>query len=360
MEPSCSLKEIVNMSRKLLKMTLLAVCVILCSSGAPSAFAAACTTQAQMTSTERDTLSNSAHGLLEDMQSGNMQALQQGVIASLAANFSGLANSIETLKPTIQNATITVDNIYLLDASDNPASPTATDFYCGSPVVALHFGSLPRGTYALAILHATGIPHPQQFSLILSQVNGRWLLGGVFVKPMLTAGHDGIWYWKNARDYAQTKDAWSAWLYYQTASNLLDPLSFLSSPNLQMLHDEADKIRPTTFPDQHPMVLTVQGRNYTVNAVSTTTAFGALDLDVRYAPDAAEAAQLSNPPMARQQVTAIMSGLLELHPGLKQAFHGIWVHAQQGSASLFALELPMQEIASVRPPQAAEAVGAGH
>lgn len=345
------------MSHKLLKVTLLAASMVLSCAGGQPAFASACTTQAQMAPTEREALANSARSLLVDMQTGNIQALQQGTIPSLAANFRGLANSIENLKPVIQNATITVDNLYLLNASDNPATPTTTDFYCGSPVVSLHFGSLPRGTYALAILHATGIPHPQQFSLILSQSGGRWLLGGFFVKPMLTAGHDGVWYWKTARQYAQTKDAWSAWLYYQTASNLLDPLSFLSSPNLQMLHQEADKIRPPTFPDQHPMVLTVQGVNYTVNAVSTTTAFGALDLDVRYAPDTAEAAQLSNPPMARQQVTAIMSALVELHPGLKQAFHGIWVHAQQGSASLFALELPMQAIASAPSPPAAEAAG---
>jgi len=342
------------MLHKSLKLIAVSVCTVLSFAGGQAALGAACTTQAQMAAAQRDALANSVHGLLANMQSGNMPALQQDAIPSLAANFSRLASSIENLKPQIQAATITVDNLYLLDASENPATPAETDFYCGSPVVSLHFGSLPRGTYALAIAHATGVKNPQQISLVLAQANARWLLGGFFVKPMLTAGHDGIWYWENARNYAQAKDAWSAWLYYQTASDLLNPLNFLSSPNLQVLHQEADKIRPVTFPDQHPIVLTVQGVNYNVDAVGTTTAFGALDLDVRYAPNAEEIVQLSNPPMARQQVTAIMSALVELHPGLKQAFHGIWVHAQQGSNSLFALELPMQEIASAPPPQAAE------
>lgn len=347
------------MSHKFLKVAAISLSLVLSFAGGQAALGAACTTQAQMTAAQRDALANSAHSLLADMQSGNMQALQQGTIPSLAANFTRLAGSIENLKPQIQTATITVDNLYLLDASDNPAAPADADFYCGSPVVSLHFGSLPRGTYALAIVHATGVKDPQQISLVLAQVNGRWLLGGFFVKPMLTAGHDGIWYWENARNYAQARDEWSAWLYYQAASDLLNPLNFLSSPNLQVLHQEADKIRPATFPDQHPMVLTVRGINYNVDAVGTTTAFGALDLDVRYAPNAEEAVQLSNPPMARQQVTAIMSALVELHPGLKQAFHGIWVHAQQGSNSLFALELPMQAIASAPAPQAAEAATAG-
>lgn len=347
------------MCHKLFKTIFVSACMLVICAGEQTALASGCTTQAQLTSAQRDALANSVHSLTADMQSGNMQALQQGTIPSLAANFSSLASSIEKLKPEIQSATITVDNLYLLDASDGAAAPTEVNFYCGSPVVSLHFGSLPRGTYALGIVHATGVKDPQQISLVLAQENGRWLLGGFFVKPMLSAGHDGVWYWKNARDYAQAKDEWSAWLYYQTASNLLNPLNFLSSPNLQMLHQEADKIRPATFPDQHPMVLTVRGVNYNVDAVGTTTAFGALDLDVRYAPDASQAAQLSNPPDARQQVTAIMSALVELHPGLKQAFHGIWVHAQQGSASLFALELPMEAIASAAPPQAAEAQGPG-
>ena len=345
------------MSLKCSKLSAAVACMVLSLGGGGLVFAAGCTTQAQMTAADRDSLANSAHSLLADMQSGNMQALQKGTIPSLAANFSGLASSIGSLKPQIQAATITVDNLYLLDASNSGAAPTATDFYCGSPVVSLHFGSLPRGIYALAIVHATGVKNPQQISLVLAQTNGRWLLGGFFVKPMLTAGHDGIWYWQNARNYAQSKHEWSAWLYYQQASDLLDPLNFLSSPNLQILHEEADKVRPATLPDQHPMVLTVQGVNYTVDAVSTTTAFGALDLDVRYAPSTEEATQLSNPPIARRQVTAIMSALVELHPGLRQAFHGIWVHAQQGSASLFALELPMEAIASAPPPQAAEAPG---
>jgi hypothetical protein len=347
------------MSRELSSLTLVAVCSVLIGGSARCALGAACTTQAQMAASMRDALANSAHSIVADMQSGNVQAVQQNTMPSLSANFGAIANSIQQLRPTIQNASITVDDIYQLDASDNPPAPTATDFYCGSPVVSVHFGQLPRGMYALAILHATGVKDPQQISLVLSQTNGRWLLGGFFDKPMMTAGHDGIWYWKNARGYAQSKDAWSAWIYYQMATNLLTPLNFLSSPNLQKLHEEADQIRPSTFPDQHPMVLTVQGINYTVSAVSTTTAFGALDLDVSYAPDASEAAQLSNPPMARQQVTAIMSALVELHPGLKQAFHGIWVHAQQGPASLFALELPMQEIAAARPPQAAERSATG-
>jgi hypothetical protein len=84
----------------------------------------------------------------------------------------------------------------------------------------------------------------------------------------------------------------------------------------------------------------------TVTGIDTTTALGALDLDVHYEPDATQAAQLQDPASARKEVTAMMAGLLRMHPELENAFHGIWVHADQGTVSLFALELPMDQIAT--------------
>jgi len=75
-------------------------------------------------------------------------------------------------------------------------------------------------------------------------------------------------------------------------------------------------------------------------------------LDVHYTPDDAEATQLRDPISARRQVTGVMLALLKMHPELQGAFKGIWVHADQGTASLFALELPMDQIAnaSATPP----------
>ena len=80
------------------------------------------------------------------------------------------------------------------------------------------------------------------------------------------------------------------------------------------------------------------GALMTVTAIDTTTALGALDLDVHYNPDATQAAQLQDPALARKEVTAVMAGLIKMHPEIEKAFHGIWVHADQGTASLFALE----------------------
>jgi hypothetical protein len=219
-------------------------------------------------------------------------------------------------------------------------------------VVVVNFPSLPQGTYALALLHATGVPQPQQISIILANAPGnRWMLAGFFFKPMIAAGHDGLWYWVSARKYAQTKMNWDAWFYYRMASNLLEPLDSLSSPNLVKLQHESDEVRPANLPGEKPLSLNAFGSSFALTTIQTTTMFGALDLDVEYTPDTMQAAQLHDPVSARKQVTQVMSALMALHPELQQAFHGMWVHANQGTASLFALELPMDQIAAApRPP----------
>ena len=317
----------------------------------PVAHATSCTTQAQMTPAQRDGFSRTAETILSDVQSGNVEGIRGMAMPAVASDFKGMSDSVAHLKPLVQTATITVDDLYVLDATGNPPGQARTDFYCGSPLVVWSFPSLPPGTYAVAIVHATGVEHPQQVTIILAKTpDNRWLLAGMVDKAMTAAGHGGVWYWVSARRYAQTKMDWDAWFYYRVATNLLDPLDSLSSPNLTKLHQEADQIRPQDLPGTAPMTFYADGELITVTAVDTTTALGGLDLDVHYRPDATQAAQLRDPGEARKQVTAVMAGLLKMHPELQSAFHGIWVHADEGTASPFALELPMNQIATGTPP----------
>lgn len=320
----------------------------------PDAKAASCTTQSQMTAPQRDTLAGSARTIVAQVQSGNVQALRANTIPQVAADFGGIAASAASLKPLMQGAAITVNDLYALDASTEPAGAARTDFYCGSPVVALNFTGLPPGMYALALLHATGVPQPQQVALILAKTaDNRWMLAGFFSKPMTESGHDGLWYWVSARKYAQTNGNWGAWFYYRLAAQILDPVEFLSSANLDKLHHEADAVKPQNLPDgSTPVTLAASGSSFALTNVDTTTALGPLDLDVHYTPDPAQAAQLRDPPAARNQMLAVMTALLAQHPELRTAFHGMWVHADQGNATVFALELPMDGISGGQQPPA--------
>jgi hypothetical protein len=317
-----------------------------------TAEAGSCKTQSQMTAAQRDALSTAALTIAGQVQSGDVQALRANTIPAVAADFSGIAESVDGLKPLVQRAVITVDSLYALDAATEAAGNARTDFYCGTPVVVLNFTGLPPGTYALAILHATGVAQPQQISLILSEsAEHRWMLGNIFSKPILETGHDGLWYWVSARKYAQKNMNWDAWLYYRIAAYFLDPVEFLSSPNLDKLQHEEDRVHPDSFPGAKPLMLDANGSVFQVTAIDTTAIFGALDLEVHYTPDRAQAAQLHDPPTARKQVTALMTSLLAAHPELHDAFHGVWVLADGGSASLFSLELRMDQIApGAQPP----------
>lgn len=311
----------------------------------PVAWASNCLTQAQMTPAYRNALVDAARGLMLQVQNGDVQRIRASTLPAVAADFGGIASSIQSLHPLVNQAFITVETVYDLDASTDQAGAPNTQFFCGSPLVVINFNNLPPGKYALALLHATGVKDPQQISLILAQsANRGWMLAGFFAKPMIEGGHDGLWYWTSARKYAETNGKWAAWFYYRLANDLLSPLDNLSSPNLQKLQSESAGTKPDNLPTDKPVRLSTSGAAFQLIAVDTTTQFGGLDLDVHYVPDPNQAVQLRDPPSARRQVVDIMNALLAQHPELHNAFHGMWVHADQGNVSLFALELPMDQI----------------
>lgn len=334
--------------RRVLVFAALSLIVIF----ADSARAASCLTQSQMPSQQRDALANQARSFVALVQSGDISSLRTRTLPAIASDFDAIASSVTSLKPQVQNATITVDGLYSLDASkDQPGAPR-TQFFCGSPIVVLTFNGIPPGNYALAILHATGVPNPQQISIILAGTpTNQWQLAGFYSKPMIEADHDGLWYWTSARKFAQGHGNLTAWLYYSVADNLLSPVDFLTSPNLEKLQQEWQQSRPPALSPNGTMMLNANGVTFNVINLGTTTEFGGLDLDLHYSPDPTQAGQLRTPVTARQQVVQLTSALLAQHPELRQAFHGIWAHADQGQSNLFALELPMNQITPAQPAQ---------
>jgi hypothetical protein len=283
------------------------------------------------------------------VQSGNIPGLRGETLEAVAADFSGIQNSAQTLAPLIQQATITVDALYAFEAAQAPQGAVGSQFFCSpansSMTVVLNFSTLPAGKYALTILHATGVPKPQQMTLILAQTpDNQWKLAGFFTKPMMLAGQNGLWYWAHARDYAQKKMDWNAWFYYQTAAFLVSPVDFISSPNMDKLRQEADKVRPQSLPSDKPMTVQSNNSAFAVTKVDTSVDLGPLDLAIHYNPSDTQAALLHDPVAARKQVVDLMTAVLSTHPELRDAFHGVYVYADGGSATVFALELPMDQI----------------
>jgi hypothetical protein len=291
--------------------------------------AVSCTTQAQMTEAERAALMQSAHNLASAVQSGNASAVQALTIAKVKAQFDPIANTIEQTSPLLAGATITIDALYGLDASDLKTAAEDTVFYCGvanSPVhVDVTIPQLPQGQYALALVHATGVKQPQQMAFLL-QKSGDWQLAGLFVKPLLLAGHDSVWYWTKARAFNQKNQKWNAYFYYTTAAYLAAPADFMTSANLDKLNQEAQGAKPDGLPGAQPMVVTAGNNTFPISEMHTDGSLGGLDLVLRYST-----AETGDPVATRARNLELMKATLQAHPELRDGFHGLWVFAEAPS-----------------------------
>jgi hypothetical protein len=187
-------------------------------------------------------------------------------------------------------------------------------------------------------VHATGVQHPQQIAFLL-QKNGEWQLAGFFVKPMLVAGHDSLWYWIKGRAFAKQGQKWNAYFYYELAAYLATPADFLSSPNLEKLLQEMAASKPSGLPGEQPMLVTAANKTYSINDLHTDSSLGGLDLVMRYA-----ATDTSDPVAARAANLEVMKAILEAHPELREGFHGLWVFAEAPNQRPYGNELAMSEI----------------
>ncbi len=305
-------------------------------------FAVSCTTHAQMSEAERATLVQAARTLAAAVQNGNVAAAQALTIPKVRAQFDGIANTIQQTAPLLAGATVTIDALYGLDASDLKEAGDDTQFFCGVPGSTAHveitIPQLPKGNYALTLVHATGVQQPQQIAFLL-QKNGEWELAGFFVKPMLVAGHDSVWYWTKGRAFAKQGQKWNAYFYYEIAAYLATPADFLSSPNLEKLLQELAASRPPGLPGEQPMVVTANNKSYSINDLHTDSSLGGLDLVMRYV-----ATDTSDPVAARAANLEVMKAILEAHPELREGFHGLWVFAEAPNQRPYGNELAMSEI----------------
>jgi hypothetical protein len=296
-----------------------------------------------MTNAQRAEFIRSLRSLEAPIQAGNADAVKAMTIPSVAASFDGIAQEIEALSPQIQGASFTVNAMYLLNGTDLKPGAEEAQFFCSVPssslVVTVTIPQLPPGTYLLALTHATGVEHPHQVSMILQQDGGEWKLAGFFVRPMSLGGKEGVWYWEQARLYAQKKQDWNSYFYYQTAAFLLTPVDFLSSPNLEKLQKEAQGVRPETVPGQEPWKLSANGKTFEITSLRTDGFSGELDLVVNY-----KAENVADPVATRTEIIELMKALLAAHPELRQAFHGLWVYAHAEGQRPYAIELPMNQI----------------
>jgi hypothetical protein len=290
----------------------------------------------------RDVLVREALAAGKALLSGDPAGIEEASAPDFAAAAQSSAGS---LTRAAHGASLTIDALWILDATDVAANQQNAQFFCGIANAPAHatfnFSSLPPSRYAVVFLHATGISAPQQIALVLKDVGGAWKIAGFSFRPLTLAGHDALWYWSQAREYAKKKQMWNAYFYYATSAYLATPAAYIATGNLEKLVQEQQAGAPPDLPRAgHPLVVAgANGTQFQVTDVSTDGSLGGLDLVIRYSTN-----DVSDPAATRQKNIELMRGMLTLHPELQSAFHGLWVYAVAPGQSPFGIELPMSEI----------------
>jgi hypothetical protein len=318
-------------------------------------FAETCVTQSQMHPTERDALADAASSIAQKVQFNDQSGLRTATIPELAVNFNGIGGAVANVSPKLKGSTAQVEQVYVLDASMNKANPdgSAPDagFSCvlnkGASEADFTISSLPPGKYAFAMVRFSG-PSPWLVSMLLRQdgTAAPWKLAGLFPKSTTAAGHDGLWYWKEARTAAANKQPWIAYIYFQQAQYLLQPAGFVSSTHLDNLRIESQAALPPAIPNgvnlDNPLVVQDStGTQYRLTALVPDDSLEQPRLDIAAHMDLDPALPAD---AAHQRNLKAISALIASHPELRTAFHGVWVFAEAPGQVPIANEAVMADI----------------
>jgi hypothetical protein len=310
-----------------------------------------CTTQGSMQPADRDALLMAGNSIAGDVAGQNFDQLQASLLPAVTGDWDSIRGVAQGAAPVIKGGKVYWGDGYMLDASDLKG-PADTEFFCtnadSASTMTITLRNLPAGRYALLIGDYEGAPLAGQMALILgtdATANGKWKLGGLFVREGVFDGHDGIWYWRRARELAEKKAVWSAWFSFDAARWLLLPVDFLSSPHLEKLNKEQSQL-PANPSDSLPLTVTAgtgtdpnSGKSWRITALHLDTTLHTPDLGLVY-----EGTGLTEPVAERAEAVAVMSALLKLHPELRENFHGLWAYAEKDGKRNYAIELAMHDI----------------
>ncbi len=313
-----------------------------------------CTTQSQMVPADRTSVAETASALASRMQMADAAGLRSLSIAEVAKDFAGISETVSSTAPRLKGTSLVVEQVYLLDATKLKAAADGgngdAQFYCTlnrtSAEVNLLIPALPPGRYAFAIVTAGGVPAPWRLSFLLRQEQGKWLMAGLYPRPLTAAGHDGLWYWTQARQMVARKEPWNAWLYLHEAESLMQPAGFVESSHLEKLQAEVTSAAPPALsdgvgPDTPLVVKAKDGAEYRFTGLGVDDSLGAANVDVavHMKVDA-----LGDQAAARKRNIAAMSALLAAYPEMRKPFHGIWVFADVQGQSTYATEQAMSDL----------------
>ena len=300
-----------------------------------------------MGATVRTALETAAQRYFEMSARGDVSALQQNSIASVAASFAGIEAAVKENQTAFTGAKATVRPPFLLTA-DGPEPLARAEFLCGvfgrsgqtkdSAVFVLN--NLPPGKYGVTILDVNGGQDPKTLAFVLQQTGADWKLAGFYAKASLASGHDAAWFTQQARDFKAKAQIHNAWLYYREATALSAPVDFMSTLATDKLYDEVQAAQPADVPaNGNPLDMSAGGKVYHLTDIFPLAVGNDLDVVVKY-----QAADVSNNALTFQENAAVIKALVAKFPEFREAFAGVVARAVEPSGRDYGTLLAMKDI----------------
>jgi hypothetical protein len=322
-------------------------CLLLVAASFPLlAQAENCQTASDMDEATRSGITRAGQRFFDMIARGDSAGLRRDAIASLAADFTGVENTVKDHESLLSGSQGAARPPFLLEATGT--APIAhAEFFCGvfgkngqtANSAVFYLDNLPPGKYAVVILDASG-KTPTAVSLILQQAGNEWKLGGLYIKALQVAGHDSQWFAARAREYLGKGQMHNAWLYFLEARNLISPLPFMSTMATDTLYDESQKSRVADLPaDGKTVDLVAEITTYKLTDVYPEAVGNDLDLIVRY-----QISDISNTNLTYQSNMAVIKAIVTKYPEIREAFAAVVARAVAPGGRDYGTLLAMKDI----------------
>jgi len=305
-----------------------------------------CLTSSDMDEPTRSALEGTAKRYFDMAVRGDVAALKQSAIPSLAANFSSVESAVKDSQASFAGAQARPRPPFLLKVEgDKPLG--RAEFLCGvfgkngqtGNSAAFVIPNLAPNTYGVVSLEIPGA-QAKTVSFVLQRQGPDWKIGGFYVHASQLAGHDADWFADQARAFKSKGQKGDAWLYYLEARELAVPVPFMYTQVTDKLYDESQAVKPGDFPlDGNTVDLQVAGRIYKLTALSPVAVDQELDVVVKY-----QASDVSHTAETFKDNMAVIHALVARYPELRGAFGGVVARAVEPSGQEYGSMLPMKEI----------------
>ena len=317
--------------------------VLLLVTSVTSIWAQVCFNGPDLDAPTRTAIESAARKYLDMSVHGDVAGLKANAIPAIAGDFSSIEQAVVTNKEFLAGGPASMTGTYLLDASQAKATLPRADFYCGifnsADRIGFFIPNLPPGRYAMVFQKVDG-KDPITLTLILQEMGGGWKLAGYYPRLDAIGGHDGQWYLAKAREYKGKGQAHNAWFYYLTAWDLLAPVNFMSTPQLDKVSDEMQAARPADLPSNgSTMSLSTGGGVFKVAEIAPVAIDNNLYLRMVYST-----ADVTNARLTNQDNLAVIKALVAKYPEVRDAFYAVVARAVDASGHDFVTMMGMKEI----------------